>query len=124
MEEGEYNEVTEYDVLTPDQSADALMDYIQLTYDMGLDEVRVWLEEIEDVDPKHLPETLWRYDSTNAVGLGLVNYPQKDFPVGIYFKHPRWREGKICRVNNHIDIEVFLNIATTMRRELRNKENS
>lgn len=103
-------------VLEVEDSVRYLVDYIGLEKDMNVQDVSTWLEERENWNAEKAKEILWMYDDDTDMGIGFVNSPKENLPVGIYFKHPRWAEGSICRANNQADLEFFLHIATQLRR--------
>jgi hypothetical protein len=106
----------EIKVLDVEESARYFTDYANLEKDMNIQEVSNWLEQRENCNLHKPKDMLWVYDEEKDIGLGFVNSPKANLPVGIYFKHPRWAQGDICYANNHIDLEFFLYLATQFRR--------
>lgn len=115
------NEDNTVEVLTPDQSAQALLSYASIESEdsMNLTEVNDWLVDFYKLEKKD-PDIIWKYNETFKMGVGFVNTEIGDLKVGIYFQHRNWREGKVCRANNQIDLKVFLDIATEIRNEKSN----
>jgi hypothetical protein len=121
-----YVEQRKVEELTTAESTQATLEYLgeELKYDMTITEVSNWLHKREGWGLDTPKDILW-YESRDPdsveeqhIGIGFVNLSPdpETLPVGIYFKHPRWREGKLCRANNKFDLEFFLYIASKIRR--------
>jgi len=102
------------EVLTPGKSVQELLKYLDHKPTMSLTEVNKWLVNKYHCE-KNDPDGIWEFDENSQGGIGFINMPIGDIEVGMYFQHPKWRDGKICRVNNQIDIWMFLNIAMNLK---------
>jgi hypothetical protein len=106
--ETEFDTKQEVEVLEYKQSVEELNDKdFRFRNDFTLSQAAKWLGEDQN------EQVLWK--QIGSVGVGYINYPQKNLEVGLYFKHPNWRQDKLCRVNNDIDIKVFIHFISLMR---------
>lgn len=115
-----YVEQQKVEELSTAESTQATLKYLggDLEYDMSITEVSNWLHKKENWESDTPKDIVWYEDKDTDVGIGFVNLsPNTELlPVGIYFKHPRWRGGKLCRANNQMDLKFFLHISSKIKK--------
>jgi hypothetical protein len=115
-----YIEEQKIEELSTAESTQATLEYlgIDLEYDMSITEVSDWLHKKENPELDNPKDMVWYEDGDTGIGIGFVNLsPNTELlPVGIYFKHPRWRNGKLCRASNQMDLKFFLHISSKIKK--------